>query len=944
MEAEATKRDRIADAIQSFADASTDPKRLVEQVAQTIATLCNGGCGVTIVTAGMAHALAVACPAGTPAGIAARIRILTGVEPVAIDDPGSPFRLLLESGKAMTFKVTPEAIRARFKENQAELEIANSLDAREAMLVPMIARGTCTGWFNVVRFGAEAQPFTVTDMQLAQQLADHAALAMLDARLLIELGHELAERRKVETRQQSLMDLARELAALTGDHGALIARIAQRFGQLADAGCVIRFRRGGRFEAGGTVWHRDPAIVEAANELFVSQSLDGEGVAGQVARQAKPIRIYDETPEMLADRFNEPVRTWCTRLGIYASLGVPLISDGQMIAVITLFRTKKKQFTHDDQQLIMSAASYATLALMNATLFADMQRELTERTRMQERSRLLTQVARELAAATGDLPQLLVLAAEWFGKHIGDSCFIRLVEDNRLSTGMVWNADPQLAEDCRVALLNQPQLSGEGMAGRAWQTGEPLLVNATPEILASKTQSAFGDLMLRERIHALLSVPLHSRGGVIGVITLARNKHFADEEVALAIELGTHTALAIDNSRLLEETRKQLERVEKTEAQFRQAQKMEAVGRLAGGIAHDFNNLLTVIVNASSVLLEDVQDPTSRSDIEDIQGAAERAADLTRQLLAFSRQQVLEPQLLDLNAIVQKTQKMIARVVGEDIAVKVELDADLARTKADPGHINQVLMNLVVNARDAMPNGGTLTITTLVVEGDVMLAISDTGIGMDEATQHRIFEPFFTTKDKSKGTGLGLSTVIGIVEQSGGRMQVESALGHGATFRVFLPRCDEAPPERESGEHLPLRGGETILLVEDESQVRKVATAILHRSGYRVLAAQNGADAIAQYADRLNEVDLLLTDVVMPGMSGRELSDRLTAIRADLRVVYMSGYTDDAISHHRVLDPGVQLVPKPFTKASLLDRVRYVLTSSPYRSSPRDPSHHLSGA
>ena len=380
----------------------------------------------------------------------------------------------------------------------------------------------------------------------------------------------------------------------------------------------------------------------------------------------------------------------------------------------------------------------------------------------------------------------------------------------------------------------------------------------------------------------------------------------------------------------------------RSEEQLRHAQKMEAVGRLAGGVAHDFNNLLSVILSYSSILIGGMSpaDPV-RADIEEIKKAGERAAQLTRQLLAFSRQQILEPRILDLNEVITGMDEMIRRLVGEDVAVRTVPGKDLGKVKADPGHLEQVLMNLVVNARDAMPGGGNLTIETQNVELDagyaqqhlgvtpgphVMLAVSDTGTGMDKSTQQRIFEPFFTTKEKGKGTGLGLSTVFGIVQQSGGYIWVYSELGKGTTFKIYLPRTDEAGLEVEAPVQVTtVRGTETVLLVEDEEQLRIVARAVLLRNGYDILEARNGNEALVLCEKHEGPIHLLLTDVVMPQMSGPELAKRLRSIRPEMKVLYMSGYTEDAIVHHRVLSPGIALMQKPITPDSLLRRVREVL-------------------
>jgi len=393
----------------------------------------------------------------------------------------------------------------------------------------------------------------------------------------------------------------------------------------------------------------------------------------------------------------------------------------------------------------------------------------------------------------------------------------------------------------------------------------------------------------------------------------------------------------------------------RTEEQLRQAQKMEAVGRLAGGIAHDFNNVLSVILGNSGLILGDLK-PTDpiREDIADIQVAAYRAADLTRQLLLFSRQQVIAPRVVDLNANLAAMDKMVHRLVGEDVELVSLQGAELGRIHADPSNVDQVIMNLVVNARDAMPRGGKITIETGNVELDedyarehlgvqpgpyVMLAVSDTGCGMDQATQSRIFEPFFTTKAPDKGTGLGLSTVFGIVQQSGGNLWVHSEPGVGTTIKAYFPRVEA---ELESASPSPgsskLRGRETILLVEDQDLVRAVAQGILRRNGYCVLSARRPGDALILCEQHEGNIDLLLTDVVMPQLSGVELARRISLMRPDLKVLYMSGYTDDSIVRHGVLESEMAFLQKPFTPASLAGKVREVIDAA--RSPERAAAAH----
>lgn len=379
------------------------------------------------------------------------------------------------------------------------------------------------------------------------------------------------------------------------------------------------------------------------------------------------------------------------------------------------------------------------------------------------------------------------------------------------------------------------------------------------------------------------------------------------------------------------------------EEQLRQSQKMEAIGQLAGGVAHDFNNLLTAINGYSSLALQRLEDGHSiRPYLEEVKKAGDRAANLTRQLLAFGRKQILQPLAINLNDVVTDMNKMLQRLIGEDIRLTAKLDPALKRIKADPGQVEQVLVNLVVNARDAMPRGGKLTIETATVELDsdyagkhigfvpgkyVMLAVSDTGTGMSDDTRARIFDPFFTTKEKGKGTGLGLSTVYGIIKQSGGNIWVYSELGHGTTFKVYLPQLATPTLKTESAvvELAPSGGSETILIVEDEDVVRGLAQKILEQSGYRVMAASRGAEAIRLCQERTESIDLLLTDVVMPETSGKEVADRVSELLPGLRVLFMSGYTDEAIVHHGVLDSSVEFIQKPFTPAALVKRVREVL-------------------
>jgi signal transduction histidine kinase len=379
------------------------------------------------------------------------------------------------------------------------------------------------------------------------------------------------------------------------------------------------------------------------------------------------------------------------------------------------------------------------------------------------------------------------------------------------------------------------------------------------------------------------------------------------------------------------------------EGQLLQSQKMEAVGRLAGGVAHDFNNLLTVILGYNEMLREHVnEDPIGLDYTLEVLQAAERASALTNQLLAFSRRQVAIPRVLDLNQVVQNIDKMLRRIIGEDVELQLKLAYGLSAVKADPSHIDQVIMNLAVNSRDAMPNGGSLTIETADVELTeeyagthlgtaagryVLLAVSDTGTGMDALTKSRIFEPFFTTKEKGKGTGLGLSIVYGIVKQSGGEILVYSEPDQGTVFKIYLPVASEAAEDNRigNGETEAVPATETILLVEDELQVRNLTRSMLSRQGYRILDASSAADALALAREMEGPIDMLLTDIVMPQMNGLELAKEMKAARPGIKVLFMSGYTDNAVVQQGLLTAEMPFIQKPFTSAALQSKVREVL-------------------
>ncbi len=479
---------------------------------------------------------------------------------------------------------------------------------------------------------------------------------------------------------------------------------------------------------------------------------------------------------------------------------------------------------------------------------------------------------------------------------------------------------------------------GRGPAGTAARTGQPSVVrhvDADPRFEPWRREA------LARGYRSIIALPLRTDGETIGVFVACSDEPdaFDAEEVRLLERVAETLSAGMVSRRLAAA-------LQTSEERLRQSQRLEAVGQLAGGLAHDFNNLIQIILGQCEITLHRVGDnPTIRKSLEDILSAALRASDLTRQLLAFSRKQVLEPKVVNLNSVVRSVTRMLERLIGENIRIETRLARDLGHTLVDPGQMEQVLVNLAVNARDAMPEGGTLTIETANVDLDetysnshgrllevgpyVMLAVSDSGTGMDPETRDRVFEPFFTTKAPGQGSGLGLATVYGIVKQSGGHIWVYSEPGKGTTFKVYLPRlpedrAEESEPEPARADRGP-QGTETVLLVEDDAGVRETVRETLLLNGYQVLEASGPGEALLLAEKYGGGIDLILTDVVMPHMNGRELVQRLRRWVPDARVLYMSGYTGNAIVHHGVLASGVTLIQKPFTRETLARKVRDVL-------------------
>ena len=635
----------------------------------------------------------------------------------------------------------------------------------------------------------------------------------------------------------------------------------------------------------------------AAIRISVADEPEGRGPTGSALREGRHFICNDiANAELML-----PWREEALRRGYRSSAAFPVQVQGRLAGALNIYAAETGFFDEENVALLDDMA--ADLAFALESIEREEQRQRAEGERAQALAR--EQAARAEARAEARYHELLEAAP-----------------------------DPILEIDGqdRIVLLNA---ATERLFG---YTREELEGQPVENLLTAQSRESYR----RFRTACLR----HPGGRLVGAEELSARRK---DDRELIIEMSLSPAHTPQGPRCTCIIRDITER-KHLEEQLRQSQKMEALGRLAGGVAHDFNNLLTIIGGYSQMLLDSLKakDP-ARCDLESILEAANRASALTRQLLAFSRRQVVHPKIVDLNRLIARMHTMLRPLIGEDIELRLDLQKNLGRVKADPGLLEQVIMNLVVNARDAMPTGGRIVIQTREVgigpdspgppvglsSGRwLALAVSDTGQGMDPDTISHVFEPFFTTKLRGKGSGLGLSTVYGIVKQSNGEITVSSEVGRGATFRAYLP-VFEAPAraaEPSAAVPRPRRGEETILLVEDEAAVRKLAREMLVREGYRVLTADGGPAALEVWEQHADSIDLLLTDVVMPQMSGRELAERLKAERPGLKVLYMSGYTSDVIARHGVLGSETALLPKPFTPESLSRKVRGVLSQTP--SSP----------
>jgi GAF domain-containing protein len=902
LHAETTRQRQIAERLAEVGRLVSESLDL-EEVAQRIADSVRSLLGTThsaLYELDGETATLVAIATSGPWGLAgARIAFPVGVGVTgrAIQDrrPVTSRNVLADP----EFRVTP-ALRA----------LIEAAGYHAVLALPLLMKGRVVGCLAVG--DVEGRAFTTEEIATTKAFADQAALALENARL-----YAGSERRRREA--EALAALAKALTAID-DLRAVCQRVVETALELfGGRRAVVRLA-----EPDGSL--RVVATTGVPSFPVGHTFPPGEGMAARILATGLPL----QTPDLAAETglaIPEELRQRLVGKDDRALVGVPLRAKEEVIGTLLLVDQAGRVYPDDEVAVLQAFADQAALAVASS-------RSLEQVRDHQARLEMLLEVSHEVSriqSADSLLPMIAEACAQLLG---ATNARLYLLEGEELVQRAAWGDPEEMAIARRVP-------RGDGHAGLVAETGQTV---AIPDLAAEPRWPELHQRLLGQGYRSWLGVPVLVGDRTVGVLSVHGRDvgAFRDYDLTIAKAFAAQAGTVLENARLFQEVKQAYVELTRTQDQLVQSQKMEAIGRLAGGIAHDFNNILTIIHGRSEILVKRLTaDERSRHDIGLIQQTARRAAALTRQLLAFSRQQVLQPKVLDLNEVVGSMGDMLRRLIGEDIELVLARDPGLGRVKADPGQIDQIVLNLAVNARDAMPGGGSLTIETANADLDaefvaghvgarpgphVRLTVRDTGSGMSPETLAHVFEPFFTTKAPGKGTGLGLSTVYGIVRQHDGYIAVTSREGAGAAFDIYLPRVDgQAAAGQPAAAKDTGRGTETILLVEDESDVRELAREILEQAGYRVIEATSGAEALVLTRSAGRAPDLLLTDVIMPRMSGAELARELAPLAPAMRVAFMSGYTDDALGHHGVLDPGTILLEKPFTPDSLLAGVRAAL-------------------
>lgn len=870
----------LADASHAFSQLSRDYHGVLDLVTRKLVELLGDLCSIRLLSDDEQWLDLVAIY-GVQEEVAERFRKVMTTAHLHVEDQAHTHRIIQTGEPLLWPHITLEHIRTQAKSEL--VESLQQLGSHGLIIVPLRAQNRVMGILYLLRYLPHHQPFTQDDVSLVQNLADRASLSIVNARLYRDLQTELQRRQQAETllaNQNRVLEHIAKGLPLPHILDEIVLSVEK---QIDGAVCSIsELDQSGKHLYTASA----PGLAQAYTNATDGRPIGPRaGSCGTAAYRRRPVIVSDIEQDPLWEEWRDLAATH----GLRACWSFPIFSSKQkVLGTFSLYHRTPYAPSQPQQRLVARAADLAGVA---------MERDQTARSlrESEERFRALVDASAQIVwthDANGhpleDSPSWNAFTGQTNAGRRGDGWLDVLHPEDRERTARSWQ---------------------EAVQSRASYTTEYRLRHASGEW----------------RWMAVRAVPLHNEDG------------------SVRAWVGMNTDIT--------ERRQTAERREQLEKQLHQTQKMESIGQLAGGVAHDFNNVLTVIQMYSDLLTARMSpDDPLRSKVQQIQSASQRASALTGQLLAFSRKQMLNPTVLNLNTLVTKLHSMLGRLIGEDILFVTSLESTPWSVVADPAQLEQVVLNLVVNARDAMPTGGRLTIATRNVhrpeslvskrEGTpveeiadatckrcVMLAVIDTGSGMDAHTQSRIFEPFFTTKSEGKHTGLGLSTAHGIIKQSGGEITVHSQPGKGSTFRIYLPATMDTPlaPHPEPQDDAVQRGGETVLLVEDEAAVCALVRDTLVEIGYNVLEARNGIEALMLSKQRTDPLDLLLTDVVMPNMSGRELAEQLQEKQPDLKVLFMSGYTDDAVVRHGVLTAEVDLLQKPFSAGTLAAKVRALL-------------------